>query len=767
MASTDVSLSRRRLLQASGALIVTAAGPLPFITAALAGDAPRPGATFGATKPAMDPRELDTWIAIGQDGRITAFFGKIDQGQGVDVAVAQVVAEELDVPLGAVTVLMGDTATSVNLGGASNSTGVKEGAKQLRVAAAEARMVMVEAAAKQLDVSPMALTVDKGVISVVGNPSKRVSYADLVGGRFFNHKVEWNEKWGNALQLKGTAKPKDPSQYKIVGSSPPRSDVAAKVYGTRDFITDVRLPGMVHARTLRPPMAGGVPTAIDESSIKDTGARVVKLGDFVAVVADKEWNAVRAAQMLKVTWKGPKDPFPGSDGLYQHIRDAKVTREKTIVSEGDVDAAFAKAAKVVSAEFEWPFQSHAIMGPSCAVASIEGDHARIYTGSQKPHYVAEGVAAVTGLKADNVHVMWVPGPGSFGRSDADDAAAEAAVLAKAVGKPVRVQGMREHGTAWDPKGPAGVHSARAALDKDGNVIAYDFVAKGFSTLDVDSHGSHAKDLWVGQVMGAPIDKIAYSLNVPAESYQFATKRMKWQTIAPLMERASPLRTSHFRDTSGPQIHFASESFIDELAYAAGQDPVAFRLKHLTKPRDKDVVRGVSELSGWEPRTAPRRKKNANGVLVGQGIAYAQRGGTVVAIVADVEVHPSGRIWARKFTVAHDCGLIVNPTILKSVIEGNIVQATSRALFEEVQFDRESVTSVDWATYPILETPDAPKKINIILLDRPHLPPSGAGEPSSRPLAGAIANAVFDATGVRLRRAPFTPERVKAALDALG
>ncbi|MGE5540220.1 MAG: molybdopterin cofactor-binding domain-containing protein [Gemmatimonas sp.] len=760
-APTDLSLSRRRLLQATGALIVGAAGPLPWLSAALGADAD----AFGATRPALDPRELDTWIAVGPDGRVTAFFGKIDQGQGVDVAVAQVVAEEIDVPLRDVVVVMGDTATSVNLGGASNSTGVKEGAKQLRVAAAEARMVLVQAAASKLAVPADSLTVTDGVVAA--KDGRSISYADLVGGRFFEHRLDWNEKWGNALQIKGKAKPKAPGDYKIVGTSPPRSDVAGKVYGTTDFVTDVRLPGMVHARTLRPPVAGQVPDAIDESSIAGTGAQVVRIGDFVAVVADKEWNAVRAAQMLKVTWKGPNAPFPGSAGLYDHIRAAKVTREKVIVDEGAVDAAFAGAAKVVTAEYEWPFQSHAIMGPSCCVADIGADRATVFTGSQKPHYVAEGVAAVTGLAVDKVHVVWVPGPGSFGRSDADDAAAEAAVISKAIGKPVRVQGMREHATAWDPKGPAGVHSARAALDADGNVLAYEFVAKGFSTLDVDSHGSHAKDLWVGQVLGAPVDKIAYSLNVPAESYRFAAKRMKWQTVAPLMARASPLRTSHFRDTSGPQIHFASESFIDELAEAAGMDPVAFRLRHLTKERDKDAVRAAADLAGWIPRAAPRRMKNGNGVMVGQGIAYAQRGGTVVAVVADVEVHPSGRIWARRFAVAHDCGLIVNPTILKSVIEGNIVQATSRALFEEVQFDREAVTSVDWATYPIVETPDAPETIAIALINRPDVPSSGAGEPSSRPLAGAIANAVYDATGVRLRRAPFTPERVKAALDSIG
>jgi nicotinate dehydrogenase subunit B len=761
-----LSLSRRQMLQATGALIVTAAGPLPFIGSADAEPAGAPA--FGTTKPALDPAQLDSWIAVSPDGRVTAFFGKIDQGQGVDVAVAQIVAEELDVALAKVVVIMGDTATSVNQGGASNSTGIKAGAQQLRFAAAEARRLLVAAAAGRLGVPPDSLVVENGIVAARNDPAKRIGYAELIGGRFFDRPVEWNKKWGNALEIRGKAQPKAVADYRIVGTSPPRADVAGKVYGATDYVTDIRLPDMLHARTLRPPVAGGVPATVDESSIQGTGARVVRIGDFLAVVADREWAAIRAMQTLKVTWTSSAHPFPGQDALYDHIRSAKPTRQKIVADVGDVDAAFQTAARTISAEYEWPFQSHAIMGPSCAVAEVSGYRATVFTGSQKPHYVSEGVAAVTGLAAGNVHVVWVPGPGSYGRSDADDTAAEAAALAKATGRPVRVQGMRAHGTAWDPKGPAGVHAVRAAFDRSGNVVAYAFVGKGFSTVDVDSHGSHSKDLWIGQVLGADTGKRVYSGNVPADSYRFGSKRLTWMTIAPLLDRASPLRTSHFRDTTGPQIHFASESFMDEMAHAVGIDPVEFRLKHLAKDREKAAVRAAAEKADWRPRDKPRRGKGAGGTLVGQGFAYAFRGGTVVAVVADIEVDPAtGRIWGRKFTVAHDCGLIVNPAILKTVIEGNIVQSMSRALFEEVMFDRDNVTSVDWATYPIADIQDAPEAIDIVLLDRPDVPPSGAGEPSSRPVAGAIANALFDATGVRLRRAPFTPERVKAALQAVG
>jgi CO/xanthine dehydrogenase Mo-binding subunit len=761
-----LSLSRRGMLQAAGALIVTAAGPLPFLSAAHAAEAGAAGAAFGgAKKPPLVPNQLDSWIAVAPDGGVTAFFGKMDMGQGVDVAVAQIVAEELDVPFERVMVIMGDTATTVNQGGASGSTGVQRGAQQLRTAAAEARRLLVEAAAKKLKVSPDSLSVTDGIVMAKGNAAKKVSYGELIGGRYFDSEVEWNKKWGNPLEIKAKAKPKKVEDYKIVGKSMPRSDVPGKVYGTMDYVTDVRLPGMMHARVIRPPIAGQVPASVDAASIKGTGARVVRVKDFLAVVADKEWNAIRAAQNLKVTWKGNKTPFPAQDSLYDHIRNAKPTEKKVDKSKsGDVEAAFKSAARTINAEYEWPFQSHSSMGPGCAVVEIKGDHATVFTGSQKPHYTADAISAMTGIPVANVHAIWVPGPGSYGRNDAGDAAAEAAVIAKAIGRPVRIQGMRNEGTGWDPKAPASVSFAKAALDKDGNVIAYDFLTKGFSRLDVSSHESHPQDLWVGQVLGADNSKREYVFGFPSESYKFANKRLAWQTIAPLLDRASPLRTSHMRDPLGPQLHFASESFIDEMAYAAGADPVAFRLKHLSKDRDKAAIQAAAERAGWKPHTKPQRMKGPGGTLVGQGIAYAQRSGTVVAIVAEIEVDPaSGRIWGRKFTVAHDCGLIINPGTLHNVIEGNVTQGFSRAVYEEVMFDRENVASVDWATYPIGEMPDTPGAVDIVLINRPDVAPSGAGEGSTRPMAGALANAFFDATGVRIRRAPLTPERVKSAL----
>jgi nicotinate dehydrogenase subunit B len=368
-----------------------------------------------------------------------------------------------------------------------------------------------------------------------------------------------------------------------------------------------------------------------------------------------------------------------------------------------------------------------------------------------------------GLAPEKVHGIWVPGPGSYGRSDAGDAALDAAMLAKAVGRPVRVQGMRHEGHGWDPKGPASIHVARAAIDAGGNVIAYDFLSKGFSRLDVLMNEGDPSHSLAGQLTSWP-SKIMHAFGVPAEGYLFEHKRLAWETIAPLADRGSPLRSAHLRDPVGPQIHFASESFIDEVAAAVGVDPVEFRLRHLQGARDIAVIKTAADRAGWLARPSPRRDQTGNKVS-GRGIAYAQRAGTIVAVIAEVEVERStGKIWARKFTVAHDCGQIINPDGLRHTIEGNIVQGISRTLWEEVGFDQRNVTSVDWLSYPILDITETPESIDVVLINHPEIAPTGAGEPSIRPVAAAIANAIFDATGVRIRRVPFSPDRVKAALS---
>lgn len=756
------ALTRRSVLLGGGALVVS-------IGAAVSSDLLLATQAYAqGAKPPLTPDQLSSYIAVNADGSVTAFFGKTDMAQGLYTAIGQMVAEELDVPFKAVTVIMGNSASSVNQGGASGSTGIQFGGKQMRMAAAEARRVLVEMAANQLSVPADKLIVTDGIVSAINTDIKRatlgLSYKELIGGKYFNVQLDWNKKIGNELYAPGKAQPKKPSEYKIVGQRIPRDDIAPKVFCQENFVSDMKVPGMVHGRMIRPPVAGSVPAKVDESSIKGIpGAKTVWENGFLGVVADNEWDAIQAAEKLKVEWSAVQPPFPDQASLYDHIRQAPVRHRVVEKENGNIDEAFRTAARVIEAEYEWPFQSHASMGPGCGVVDVKPDKVTVWTGSPKPHYCRDGVAAILGVQAEKVEGISMQAAGAYGRNDAGDACIDAAVLSKAIGRPVRVQYMRHEGTAWDPKGPASVHRARAAVDANNNVVAYEFSTKGFSRWDLQTNESKPERTLAGHFLGVPL-KSEDMFGVPAESYEFANKRTSWETIAPLLDRASPLRTSHLRDPVGPQLHFASESFIDEVASAIGADPVEFRLRYLKNPRHIAAVKAVAEKSGWVTRVSPRKDQKGNTVN-GRGIAYAARNGTVVAVVAEVEVdRGSGKIWTRKFTVAHDCGQIINPMGLEKCIESNVIQGTSRTLWEEVRFGRESVTSVDWLTYPILDITEMPETIDIVLINRPEEPPTGAGEPGSRPMAAAIANAIFDATGVRIRRVPFSPDRVKSALS---
>jgi nicotinate dehydrogenase subunit B len=753
------AFTRRSVLLGGGALVVSIGAAVSLDTVLSIRQAYAQGA-----KPPLTPDQLSSYIAVNADGSVSAYFGKMDMGHGLAVAIGQIVAEELDVPFKSVKVIMADTALTVNQGGASGSTGIQNGGKQLRMAAAEARRVLVEMAAGLLSVPADKLVVDDGVVSARDEKSKRISYGQLIGGKYFNVQLDWNKQYGNPLYAPGKAQPKKPTEHRIVGQPIKREDVAPKVFAQENFVTDIKVPGMVHGRMIRPGVAGAVPTKVDESSIKDIpGVKVVWDKGFLGVVADKEWNAIQAAQKLKVEWSQVDAPFPEQASLYDHIRKAPVRKREVGKENGNVDDAFKNAAKVIEAEYEWPFQSHASMGPACALVAIKDGQVTCWSGTQKSHFVQEGLALTLNVPLDKVHVIWAMGPGSYGRNDADDCAMDAAVLAKAVGKPVRLQYMREQGTGWDPKGPASIHKARAAIDASGKVIGYEFTSKGFSRVDVNTNGGKPHDTLAGQTLGVAL-KSGDGFGVPAESYAFDHKRLAWETIPPLLDRSSPLRSAHLRDPVGPQIHFASESFIDEVAAAVNADPIEFRLRHIKEPRDVAVIKAAADAAKWETRVSPRRDQSGNKVS-GRGIAYSQRNGTRVAIVAEVDIDRStGKIWARKFTVAHDCGQIINPDGLVKCIEGNIVQGVSRTLWEEVAFDRKAVTSVDWLTYPILDITETPAEVNVVLINHPELPPTGAGEPSIRPVAAAIANAIFDATGVRIRRVPFSPDRVKSALS---
>ena len=655
--------SRRAMLKAGGALVVSIGMPIGLDTVLDIGQA----FAQGATRPPLMPDQLSSYIAVNADGTVSAFFGKMDMGQGLFVAIGQMVAEELDVPFKAVTVIMGDTATSVNQGGASGSTGIQLGGKQMRMAAAEARRVLIEMAAAKLALPADALTVTDGVVHAKSDASKKASYAELIGGRYFNVQLDWNKQWGNTLYAPGKAKPKDPKDYKIVGQPIRREDIAPKVYAQEDFCTDVKVPGMVHGRMLRPEVAGAVPVKVDESSIKNIpGARVVWDKGFLGVVADKEWDAIKAAQQLKVEWSDVKPPFPDQTALYDHIRKAPVRkREVDAKQTGNVDDAFRTAARVIEAEYEWPFQSHACMGPACAVVEIKDGNVTCWTGSQKPHFVAERHRALARHS---------------GREGALDLGGRARLLRpqrrrrcrhgrRHPGERGRQAGARAiHPRPGDRLGPEGprLHPPRPRRHRRRRQRHRLRVQQqGVLPRRREHQWRQPADTLAGHFRGVEL-KSGDNFGVPAESYEFANKRMAWETIPPLLDRASPLRGAHLRDPVGPQIHFASESFMDEVAAALNVDPIEFRLRHVKDPRDIAVIKAAAEKAGWQSRPSPRKDQTGSKVS-GRGIAYSQRNGTRCAIVAEVDVDRStGRIWARKFTVAHDCGQIINPDGLHAV-----------------------------------------------------------------------------------------------------
>jgi CO/xanthine dehydrogenase Mo-binding subunit len=662
--------------------------------------------------------------------------------------------------------VISDTARTVNMGGASGALGISRSGMHLRSCAAEARRLLIAMAEKPLKLSSDRLTVTDGVVHAIGDPNRTISYAELIGGRYFDASLAWNGQYGNDLVVSGRAKLKNPGSFKVIGQSIPRKDLPLKVFARLDMVSDLKLPNMLHARMIRPKIAGAVPVAVDENSVADIpGAQVVWIKNLLAVVAPKEWNAVRAAAKLKVEWSQSQPHFPGHEKLHEHIRKAPVLRRVIQAEHGSVEEGLKNSVRIVEGEYEYPTQSHASTGPACGVADVRDGEATIWTSTQKPHYAREGVAELLGLPPEKVRAIWMFGTGSYGRNDQGDATADAAVLSQHLKRPVRVQYMRHEGLAWDPKGTASVNRSRAGLDANGKVIAYENISKAFSRLDIATNEGRAAHVLAGHLLGFPL-RPELSFEAPKASYTFEHSRLGWEIIPPLMQRASPLRTTHLRDPYGPPILFGSESFIDELAAATDMDPVDFRLRYLTHPRDREAVRLAAEKYGWVARPSPRTDQKDADVAVGRGIAYRRHFDTFIGLVAEVRVHrTTGVIEPLRYVCAHDCGLIVNPGTLRHVIDRQLVYGTSRALFEEVRFDENMVTSLDWETYPVLHMDSVPQAIEIHLIDRPEASPSGAAEMALGLVPAAIGNAVFDATGVRLRRVPFTPERVRKALAA--
>ena len=582
-----------------------------------------------------------------------------------------------------------------------------------------------------------------------GEPAKKVSYGELLGGQRFNREIT------------GKIKPKSPNNYTVVGTPVSRVDIPLKVTGTYTYMQDVRVPGMLHGRTVKPSAVGATLVGVDEPSVNHvTGlVRVVAKGNFVGVVCEREEQAIRAARELKLTWQDAQNLPPQSE-LFPTLQKLPAN-DRQLAATGDIQSVLAAASKTLEAKYYWPFQLHASIGPSCGVADVRDGQATIWSGTQGAHQLRPTIAHLLGISPANVRVVFFEASGCYGHNGADDAAADAAILSQAVGKPVRVQWMRQEEHAWEPKGPAMVTEVRGGLDHQGNVVAWDYQV--WTPTHSNRPNGNGSSLLAGELVGVASaarnqsggDRNAY------HTYTIQNSRVLVHWLS-----SSPLRPSALRALGSPHNSFANESFMDELAAAAGADPVEFRLRHLSDARAIAVIKAAAQGAGWKAGPSPRQDGLGTGVKSGRGVAFVQyeRTDAYVAAVAEVEVNPSdGQVRVRRVVVAHDCGLIINPNGLRNQIEGNVIQAVSRTLKEEVKFDRAKVTSTDWSSYPILTFPEI-LDVEIELINRIDQPPVGAGEATTSPIAPAIANAIFDATGVRLRTVPFTPDRVKAALS---
>ena len=742
-APAHTHLSRRQWLQGAAAALVVgfsadaslAASPAPVLAApkSVAKDA------------------VDSFVALHADGQVTIYVGKVDLGTGTKTAMAQIAADELDVPFASITMVMGDTATTPDQWLTGANLTIAQGGGELRRACATARHALVNRAAERLGVPATDLGVAQGVIRSKSDPNKSISYAALVQGG------------GLGLKVDAKAPLKPASEFKVVGTSVPRVDLPAKVSGEFIYAHDFRLPGMLHARVVRPDEIGAKALAVDDQACRKISGYVqtVREGNFIAVVSKTEWGAVKAARALKVKWSSGSG-LPEQATVMDYWRQQPLAKQDVTQKVGDAPAALASSAKRVKATYDFAVQTHASLGPSCAVADFKDGQLVVWSPSQATHSMQTELAGITGIAQSNIRLVYLDGSGCYGRNGHEDATADAALLAKLLGKPVRVQWMRSDETARAPKSPPRLMDMEAALDANGKLQAWSgdfyialnhivaFKPLDFPLLAATDLGQPKPGNWVGflfQNSGAPyaVPNILVNTRHVAEAF---------------------FRSAHLRSPGRIENSFANESFMDEMAAQAGADPAEFRLRHLSDPRAVAVIRAALKLSNWDTRagtSADARKKT--GLARGRGISYVRYNGTTtyVAAVAEVEVdRASGYVKVTRVCVGHDCGQIINPDGLANQIEGGVIQTVSRTLMEQVNWDRRKVTSVDWGSYPILRFPDAPK-VEVDMINTPGDVAWGAGEPTPTAIPAAIANAIYDATGARLRSIPITPAKVKAAL----
>ena len=761
--------SRRDFLKSSGALIVSFS--VAGITDPL-GLAPGSASAQGLNGPGS--AGLDSWIAIGADGRVTAYTGKCELGHGLYTAQMQLIAEELSVPFNRVALVQCDTSRTPDQGTTSGAQShpTNFNKSNLALAGATAREALVQLAAARLGAPADQLAVKDGVVSVKSDPSKSVAYGDLIGGRTFN------------IPLNTNARRKDSREWLVLGKPVPRVDIPAMATGQFEYVQNVRVPGMLHGRVVRPPAVGATLMSVDESSVKGVPGlvKVVVRQNFVGVVAEKPWQAMQAAGKLKVSWT-PGSGLPSQESFHEYLRNHQQTRDTLAVNSKDVEEKLAGAAMVVKATYRYPYQMHASVGSACAVADVQPDKATIWSATQAVYPLRSTAAMVLGLEPQNVRVIFKMGAGCYGVNGADTVSYDAALLSHAVGKPVRVQLARKDEMAWENYGLAYVIDQRVGLNADGSILTWDHESWS-PNLGGRPGANSPGNVVTGFLIG--FQPAAFAARTPAPepvnfgngnnavpSYVTGTVGGRSGGTGTVTSQRvlthdvpSPFFTGPLRSPSRLQNTFAHESFMDEIAAHVKADPVAYRLRHLSDRRLMAVVQAAAKAASWEARPSPRAGNRRTGVAAGSGIASVLYEGDngYCAIVADVDVDQgTGRVVVKRLFIANDCGPISNPDGLRNQLEGGALHGVSRALSEEVTWDDQKVTAIDWRTYrPLFVGGDVPA-IETVLINQTEGPAMGAGETAVTVVAAALGNAIFNATGARIRQVPFTPERVKAAL----
>jgi nicotinate dehydrogenase subunit B len=760
-----MSVSRRDFLKTSGALVVS------FSAASLARPFAFVQGPFDTHPSHIDPKRLDSWIAVSADGTVTAYTGKCDFGQGMFTVQTQLVAEELCVPLNRIKLIQCDTSVAPDQGttSGSQSTPTNFNSDNLAQAAATAREALISMAAKQWNESADQLTVADGVIT--GKSGRRATYAELIGSKRFD------------LPLSVTAKRRSPSQWTVLGKPVRALETAALMTGQFEFVHNVRVAGMLHGRVVRPPEVGATVASVDEGSVKQIPGfvKVVVRNNLVGVVAEKQWQAVHAARQLKVKWNSGLG-LPPQKTFFESLR-KQPSQDTLLVDSKNVEQQLAEAHTVVRATYVYPYQMHGSIGTSCAVADVKPDLTTVWSATQSVYPTRSIVAKILGLPLESVRVVYVRGSGCYGLNGADTVSIDAALLSQATGKPVRVQLSRQDEMAWENFGAACVIEQRAGIDDKQTIIAWDCetwsTSKG-GRPGYDRPGNVVSGMLVGNApeevkprpAAEPRNELRNRSNL-APSYvagcvngacrgagTIRSERVLAHTVA------SPFFTGPLRSPLRIQNTFAHECFMDELSARVKADPVAFRLQHLSDARVTDVLKAAARAAHWEARPSPKSNLPRSGTVTGRGIACVAYEGNngYTAVIAEVSVDlDSGRITPKSFTVAVDCGPISNPDGLRNQTEGGILQGMSRALVEEVTWNDKRITSTDWEGYKSLFLDLELPRIDITLINRADVPATGAGETAITVVPAAIGNAVFDATGIRLREVPFTAERVQAAM----